>query len=233
VEQTTLEFLKDAGAKPGRPVLDLACGSGLYTEALLQEGVDAYGLDLSPDLLTRAQARSTQPQRFLLADMRDISSVGDQAASGVLPDRFDLVFCIGNSISHLESAADVRGVLQSLGERLTEDKGCAVVQYVDMEEIDIGSTRELPTLTFGDTRFERRYRRSSTDRAVFEAALVDKRTGIRDTIQNELLVLSSTDMVRWFGESGYESVQLSGGFGSQSISGSWVRVLQATRSPGS
>ena len=224
-----MQFLKDSGAQPGRPVLDLACGSGLYTEALLRQGVDVYGLDLSPDLLEQARARSAHPERFLLADMRNIGSAAGQPVAGVLPNLFDLVFCIGNSIAHLDSTADVRAVLKSIAERLPVREGHAVVQYVDMEEIDIGSARELPTLTFGDTRFERRYVRSAPGSATFDAALVDVQTGSRDTIRNELLVLKTADLVKWFGELGYESVRVWGGFAHQPVEGSWVRVLSAAK----
>jgi len=223
VEASTMQFLNEAGARPGRPVLDLACGSGLYTEALLREGVDAYGLDASPDLIERARARSSHPERFVLADMREIGSV-----TAPLPPLFDLVFCIGNSISHLDSAAEVRSVLGSVAGILDGPDARVVIQYVEMEEIPVGSARNLPALRAGGGRFERRYVRTEWHRVTFEAALVDEDTDERDAIRNELLVLRTAELVDWLGEFGFGSVEVWGGFERQPIEDSWVRVVAAT-----
>ena len=225
VEASTMQFLRDTGARPGNSVLDLACGSGLYTEALLQEGVDTYGLDGSPDLIEQARARSSHPERFVLADM---SQLGAEAAGAQLPAGFDLDFCIGNSISHLHSAADVRAVLCSIAGILRGPHARVVIQYVDMEEIPVGSVRNLPALQAGTVSFERCYVRSTSDRVTFDAALVDEHTDSRDTIRNELLILRTAEVVDWLGGLGFGQVEVWGGFGRQPIEDSWVRVLSAT-----
>ena len=227
VEATTMQFLREAGARPGNSVLDLACGSGLYTEALLQEGVDAYGLDGSPDLIEQARARGSGPDRFVLADMRRLGTEAADTAGGRLAAGFDLVFCIGNSISHLDSTAEVRSVLRSVAGILRGPHARVVLQYVDMDEIPVGSARNLPALQAGTVGFERCYVRSASDRVTFDAALVDERTDSRVTIRNELLVFRTADLVDWFGELGFGSVEVWGGFGRQPIEDSWVRVLSA------
>lgn len=242
VEAETLGFLEASGAEAGRRVLDLACGSGLYTETLLRRGVEAWGVDGSPDLIELARSRSREPRRFLLADMRDIrtragggtsGAVGEPAngahPAGPLPAVFDLIFCIGNSISHLESAAEVRALLHSVAAVLDTGTGRIVLQYVDMDTISVGSVRDLPVLSFGTTRFERRYVRTSSDRIMFDAALVDERTGSRESISNDLLVLRTTDMTSWLVGAGFDEVEVRGGFGAQPVEASWVRVLSARR----
>ena len=188
VELSTMQFLRSAGARPGQPVLDLACGSGLYTEALLKGGVDVYGLDGSPDLIEQARARSSHPERFVLADMGDIGvEAAGLSAGGKLPSEFGFVFCIGNSLSHLASSTEVQSVLRSISRILSGPEARVVIQFVEMEEIPVGSLRDLPTLEIGAVRFERRYTRSGSDQITFDAALVDGQTGDRQTISNHLL----------------------------------------------
>lgn len=228
VEPSTMAFLREAGARPGNSVLDLACGSGLYTEELLQEGVAICGLDGSPDLIERARGRSSHPERFVLADMRELATAISGQTEGRLPTSFDLVFCIGNSISHLDSAADVRSVLRSIAGTLSGADARVVFQYVEMDEISVGSTRNLPTLRVGEVSFERRYVRSTSDTITFDATLVNDATGDRDTIKNELLVLKTAELGDWLGELGLSSVEVWGGFERQPTEGSWVRVLSAT-----
>jgi ubiquinone/menaquinone biosynthesis C-methylase UbiE len=61
---------KEAGGK----VLEVACGSGRVYLELLKEGVDAYGIDISEEMLStlREKAKALNLQsKVLLVDMRD------------------------------------------------------------------------------------------------------------------------------------------------------------------
>ena len=225
VEATTVEFLVESGARSGNRVLDLACGTGLYANALLELGVDVYGLDGSPDLIDRARSRGAHPDRFIVADMLDLGAPFHP--DEILPEAFDLVFCIGNSISHLISTNAVGEVLNGIASRLVS-RGEVVIQYVDMSEIDVGASRELPTLTFGDTVFQRRYIRTTRERVTFNAALVDVASGGRQEISNDLLVLRGSEVVDALNELGFAGVEIWGGFDRSPTGDSWVRVVRAS-----
>lgn len=49
--------LRNAGVPAGR-VVDLACGSGILSQALAEAGYDVLGIDLSPDMLALARQRA-------------------------------------------------------------------------------------------------------------------------------------------------------------------------------
>ncbi len=51
-------------------VLDLCCGPGRHLEALLEAGVDAVGLDLSPELLRVAARKPPLASRLVRGDVR-------------------------------------------------------------------------------------------------------------------------------------------------------------------
>ncbi len=53
-------------------VLDLGCGFGRHTAALLSRGVDAYGLDLSDTLIRQASDHHELQGRMVVGDMRHI-----------------------------------------------------------------------------------------------------------------------------------------------------------------
>lgn len=57
---------------PRGRVLDLCCGAGRHTEALLREGREAIGLDLSPPLLACARERSILAGRLTRGDIRHL-----------------------------------------------------------------------------------------------------------------------------------------------------------------
>lgn len=87
------------GHEPGL-LLDLACGTGSLTLELKKRGIDCYGIDASPEMLSIAQQKAAQvgeSMLFLCQDMRDIDLYGT----------VDTVLCCLDSINHLTSAKDV------------------------------------------------------------------------------------------------------------------------------
>ncbi len=64
-------FLELARPRRGERALDVGCGTGRYIHWLLGRGVDAFGVDISPDMLAIARGRLAQTGdhwRIALAD---------------------------------------------------------------------------------------------------------------------------------------------------------------------
>ncbi len=83
--------------------LDLACGTGSLTIALAKRGVDVYGIDASPSMLTVAQEKAAQantPILFLCQRMEELDLFGT----------VDTVICTLDSINHL---TEEKAVLQA------------------------------------------------------------------------------------------------------------------------
>lgn len=70
-DQTTDSLLSAAGATAGRRALDLCCGQGNVSKALVDRGCTVVGLDFSPAMLERARARVPEG-RFLEGDAQDM-----------------------------------------------------------------------------------------------------------------------------------------------------------------
>jgi ubiquinone/menaquinone biosynthesis C-methylase UbiE len=71
-----------SGLEPGGEVLDLGCGSGVFTDLLHRRGFQATGLDLSPKLLELAR-RKYPELRFVEGDVENLP-FDDGAADGVM-----------------------------------------------------------------------------------------------------------------------------------------------------
>jgi SAM-dependent methyltransferase len=70
------ELVREAG---GGPVADVGCGPGYVTDHLHDAGVDAFGIDLSPEMI--AIARGDYPQlRFEVGTMTDLDLADDSVA---------------------------------------------------------------------------------------------------------------------------------------------------------
>lgn len=79
------------GGKPAR-LLDLACGPGLYTEALAEHGCTCEGIDFSPASIRYAKERAAERQlacTYRLGDLRD----------GEFGQGFDLVMLLYGQIN--------------------------------------------------------------------------------------------------------------------------------------
>jgi SAM-dependent methyltransferase len=73
------ELVHDAG---GGPVADIGCGPGYVTGHLRDLGVDAFGIDISPEMI--AIARRDYPDlRFEVGTMTDLS-LADDSVAGVV-----------------------------------------------------------------------------------------------------------------------------------------------------
>ena len=87
-------------------VLDAACGTGMHAIALAQQGYVAVGADLSAGMIQRAQDNAMAAgvdARFEVAGLGKLSA---RVGTG-----FDAVLCLGNSLPHLLTPADLAAAL--------------------------------------------------------------------------------------------------------------------------
>ena len=81
-------------------LLDVGCGTGRHGAALIELGFEYAGVDVSPEMLTRARQR-LPTTRFVEADVRALS----------LGERFDAVLCLNATVGYLLTRDDlVRGL---------------------------------------------------------------------------------------------------------------------------
>lgn len=80
--------------------LDLACGTGSLTLELARRGLDIYGVDASPEMLSIARAKCAdagQDVLFLCQKMQSLDLYGT----------VDTVFCSLDSLNHLENREEL------------------------------------------------------------------------------------------------------------------------------
>jgi ubiquinone/menaquinone biosynthesis C-methylase UbiE/uncharacterized protein YbaR (Trm112 family) len=83
--------------RPGSVVLDIGCADGLSTFDIARHDVEVIGLDISPELIRRAQARAAG------AGIENVTFViGDADSLPVADDAIDCVLCYG-SLHHVPS----------------------------------------------------------------------------------------------------------------------------------
>ena len=100
--------------KPGERILDVGCGTGVFTQDVLDCGATVIGIDLSLPMLEKALIRTRDT---------DFSGLcGDMCALPFPDNSFDRVF----SMTAIEFVADAEKAIAEL-ERVTRQGGCIVL----------------------------------------------------------------------------------------------------------
>lgn len=92
-----LTYARDGGLDlQSAPALDLACGTGGFTRELARAGLHVTGLDGSEAMLREARVRLPELP-FVQGDLRTFT----------LPEQFDLLTCVFDSLNNLLTPADL------------------------------------------------------------------------------------------------------------------------------
>lgn len=137
-------------AKGCRRVLDVACGTGVDSVMLLEEGFDVVSADASDKMLKYAlQARWQRRKEpafdnWVIEEANWLTLPND--ISHVIGEGFDAVICLGNSFAHMpDTFGDQREQRQALlnFERCVKPGGLLLIDHRNYDHIvDTGS---LPT----------------------------------------------------------------------------------------
>ena len=141
-------------------ILDLACGDGKYSDSLLSQNRDITGLDLDKGMLEEAEKKYAKNKniKFMYGDMLELSNVFKR-------EKFDGVFCIGNSLVHLTSPEKIKKALKEVNS-VMQDNGKLIVQIINYDRILKENIDFLPAIKNEDIEFIRNYHRHGNSRII-------------------------------------------------------------------
>jgi glycine/sarcosine N-methyltransferase len=131
--------------------LDSACGTGLHAILLARMGIAVTASDISEKMLVKARENAVAAQTkvtWIKASLQNLA--------GVIQDKFDVVFCLGNSLPHVLDADELRQVLSSF-RFLLNPTGHIVIQMLNYHKILSGQDRIVAIQRHGNHEFVRFY----------------------------------------------------------------------------
>jgi len=206
-----VNFIKEAAGRPPKKILDVACGSGGYSLELAKSGYSVTGIDLDAEMVNKAKKKAVNQDldlTILKCDMLNIKET--------IKEKFDLIFCIGNSLVHLSSLDEIREALKQMYGRL-EDGGKLILQIINYDKVINHKLDGLPTIKNDEIglEFVRKYLYDEQkDIIKFNTVLTVENKDEKEEFKNsiELLPLRSADLERLLKEAGFCEIEFYGDF---------------------
>lgn len=151
IERETATLQEWAERYGFRSAVDTACGTGLHAIILAQLGIDTAGADISEAMLEQARTHA----RDLKLDIPWIQS-GMETLSQKLDRQYETVFCLGNSLPHLLTQAELQAAFESFWQLLAPG-GTLVIQILNYARILKQQERIVGIHRQGATEFIRFY----------------------------------------------------------------------------
>lgn len=133
-----IEFLSQL-LEPESTVLDMGCATGGYAMALAERGHRVTAADLDEDMVQQLVRESERRQlkiKALTMDLRNISQ---------MTETYDLIYCIGNTLVHLEDLSEVRHFVKGAYD-LLKPGGKLVIQSVNYDRVLRDQVQKLPDI---------------------------------------------------------------------------------------
>ena len=210
-------FLVERGVR-GR-VLDLCCGFGRHCAALRELGVEAFGLDLSRELLGRARAQAGGLEGRLIC--------GDARAIPFANACLDSVVSLFSSFGYFGEAGD-RSVLRQAG-RVLRAGGLVVLDLMNPSQVR--STLVAHSVTERDgIAIEERRSLSDGGRRVQKEVELRARDGSTTSWREDVRLYEASELVPLLSDAGLDLRAQYGDFAGSHLSAASPRqILVASR----
>lgn len=150
ISKVTVDFLKDIIGSPPKKVLDVACGTGEYAIELEKQGYILQAVDLDGKMIEKSRNLGSKV-KFMQGNMLNLGKDFNE-------EKFDAIYCIGNSLVHLDNLIEIQRFLQDV-HKLLKERGVFIFQIINYDRIIANGVRSLPTIENEEVplTFERLY----------------------------------------------------------------------------
>lgn len=219
-------FLKEHFPNSGN-ILDIGSADGSVLSAFkeLVPELNLIGIDLSESLIEEAtKLFPSLAEQFFLMDMRD-------AKSSFGLKYFEGIYCIGNTLVHLER---IEEVLSDFYDML-KPGGTLILQILNYDKILAERPRQLPLIENEQIKFERFYSYDETKtaevpRIIFSSLLTIKsETTMTLSAETTLYPVKIKSLLEKLDLAGFENHQLYSGFDGKAFSDKELPLIVVTQ----
>lgn len=205
--------LLDQHFKPQSNLLDMGCSDGRVALGMATLGHKVEAADLSEDMIATALGVSQGQSLFQVKEVNMLETSAHYPAN-----YFDGVYCIGNTLVHLNQQDQVAQAIQSFQTVLKED-GVLILQILNYEKVIKDQITTLPLIDNDYVRFERAYDLGDNTKGdvndaliTFKTKLTIKETGISTEESTTLMPLKKDQLANLLRSNGFTDLEWFGNY---------------------
>ncbi|MBN2053594.1 class I SAM-dependent methyltransferase [bacterium] len=212
--EEVMALVRHLGLPSGAVLLDAACGAGRHLRVLLDLGYDAWGVDLSAELLQEALNRPGVSGRLIRGDLRELP----------LNAGFDSVFSLFSSFGYFHDEAENQAVLEEF-HRVLLPRGWLVLDHMNRELVEMNLVPCDECLT--DAGLLRQTRWICGDRVEKEILL--RRAGGDVRLFESVRMYHPRELIAMAAGAGFTGVELKGDFAGVPFAADSPRMILSAR----
>lgn len=221
-----LALIADTYGHEPESALDVACGIGRHLVPLAEAGIEATGVDVSPDYVEAARERAAS------AGVEDRVTVveGDMRELDALEGEFDLVTSFWTSVGYFDRAGN-RDTFEGMYDRLAP--GGVVALELNNKEGVLGDFRTANvTVEDDELDAERREYDPETSRMTVTLHSVDLEAETYEgSIEWDVRLYAPVDLRERLSDAGFEEIALFAGFDGEALARESPRMVVLGRKP--
>lgn len=201
LNEAQVTFFKNRLGIPPKQILDVACGTGSLLTNLCSYGYQGVGIDLNDTMIRKAEEKGCKNCIFKVSDMLTFQE-----------GSYDLIYCIGNSLVHLNNLEDIKRFLTNCKAMLNQG-GIFVTQIINYNRILKDHITSLPLIKneAKNLTFIREYAYNNTTHLInFTTTLKVYNNTFHNTVN--LYPLTSEELVTLLKQVGFTHIKLYGDF---------------------
>lgn len=208
VSHETVDFIMTTSGKPPKYILDVACGTGGYSLEQEKYGYIVTAIDIDKAMIEELKKKAGNlgsKVEYLQAGMLELKEKLQNKS-------FDVIFCIGNSLVHLDNNKEIDKFLHDAKSILAHN-GKLIIQTINYDRIISKNIMSLPVIINESVglRFERYYKyESNVNKVLFKTIL-----SVGDKIaQNEipLTPVKHDEILQMLRSAGFTKINVYGGY---------------------
>ena len=206
LKKTRLSFVSSLLNGEDLSLMDIGCATGSLALALSEIGHDVVGIDLDRDMVERAREKAKAVGVETEFQVKDMSELG----TDFMPSSFDAVFCLGNTLVHLENPAKMEAFFRAVLTVL-KDGGLFALQIVNYQRVLDNGITELPRIENDRLIFSREYvYEKETHRIRFHGSVRVKSSGVQQGSVEILYPLTFDELNAALANAGFSGKQFFG-----------------------
>lgn len=203
-------------------LLDVGCGTGNKTVHFSEAVASVVGVDMDEGMIAKAHiANSRANIRYTVLRMQDVGTTFKEG-------QFDGIVCLGNTLVHLPSPADIQNFLHAVSALLGKG-GVFILQILNYNRLIAKNITSLPALETPHVCFTRGYAWQGTTMH-FVTSLRIKATG--ETLHNDIVLypLRKEELTAMLAAAGFAQPQYVGSYqGGPHEDDSFVTIALCTK----